>query len=228
MCPPLRASIVLRRQVVRNCCVPALLVLLAVLNAPAEAETWISMTPPTKRTHHTAVYSPTNDRMIIFGGQDISTARRDVWRLTFSPPVQWNPDTPTIAPIGRRFGHSAILRGGEVFVFGGTGDDTTYQDCWRYNDGGSWTSQATVGTPPSARAEHSAIYDPIRDRMIVFGGALVPFGHQTRCGSCRSNSIWTKLSPMRPAARQKSPCAPSTILGDRMVVYGGLSGSTTR
>ena len=35
----------------------------------------------------------------------------------------------------------------------------------------AWSALAPSGTPPSWRYMHSAIYDPVRDRMVVFGGS---------------------------------------------------------
>jgi hypothetical protein len=34
----------------------------------------------------------------------------------------------------------------------------------------AWTQLTPTGDGPGARSEHAAVYDPIRDRMILFGG----------------------------------------------------------
>ena len=46
-------------------------------------------------------------------------------------------------------------------------------DVWALSlgSGPAWTELVPAGTPPGARAGHSTIYDPVRDRMVVFGGA---------------------------------------------------------
>ena len=45
-------------------------------------------------------------------------------------------------------------------------------DVWALSLAGSpaWTQLAAEGTPPGGRYFHTAIYDPVRDRMVVFGG----------------------------------------------------------
>ena len=45
-------------------------------------------------------------------------------------------------------------------------------DVWALSLSGSptWAQLAPAGTPPGAWYGHSAIYDPARDRMVVFGG----------------------------------------------------------
>jgi hypothetical protein len=44
----------------------------------------------------------------------------------------------------------------------------------------SWDSLETSGTPPAPRGDHVAVYDPVRDRMLVHGGRAAnpnaPFG----------------------------------------------------
>jgi Kelch motif/Galactose oxidase, central domain len=57
-------------------------------------------------------------------------------------------------------------------MFGGTFGSTTVDEVKTMPAGGGpWASLATVGASPGPRREHCAIYDPIGDRMIVFGGS---------------------------------------------------------
>ena len=87
---------------------------------------------------------------------------------------------------------------------------------WRTHvDGGHahWPRGAT-------RTGHSAIYDPVRDRMVVFGGytyhdvwALKLAGDPT-CGS--SSPATPALKPLRPHRAIYDP------VRDRMVVFGGV------
>jgi len=58
-------------------------------------------------------------------------------------------------------------------------------DVWALSlgDAPGWTMLSSASPPPSPRKGHAAVYDPIRDRMIVFGGDL---------GSNQlSNEMWT-------------------------------------
>jgi len=45
----------------------------------------------------------------------------------------------------------------------------------------AWSALGPTGTPPTARYAHTAIYDPVRDRMVIFGGYD---------GSSYRNDVW--------------------------------------
>jgi hypothetical protein len=74
-----------------------------------------------------------------------------------------------------------------MVVFGGHGWGGTgfyyLNDVWALSLAGSpvWGKLTPNGTPPNARNGHSAIYDPVRDRMAVFGGG----------GAAGYNDLWT-------------------------------------
>jgi hypothetical protein len=59
-------------------------------------------------------------------------------------------------------------------MFGGGSYNNSYNDVWTLSldtkRGYAWESLATSGSNPIARSGHTAIYDPIHNRMVVFGG----------------------------------------------------------
>jgi hypothetical protein len=61
--------------------------------------------------------------------------------------------------------HRLVTHGGEVHP-------TMLADVWAASLDApvAWTQLTPTGTGPGARSEHAAVYDPIRDRMILFGG----------------------------------------------------------
>ena len=67
-----------------------------------------------------------------------------------------------------------------MIVFGG---GASLADLWALDLGGvpSWSALTSTGTPPTGRTGHTAIYDPVRDRMIVFGGSS---------GGVRLSDVW--------------------------------------
>ena len=79
----------------------------------------------------------------------------------------------TNPPPSGRSEHTAIYDPvrDRMVVFGGY-DGTLRNDVWALSLSGSpaWSALAPAGSPPSARYGHTAIYDPVRDRMVVFGG----------------------------------------------------------
>jgi len=207
----------------------------ALVPPPANAQNgiWKAVTPPTGRNQHTAIYDPVRDHMLIFGGNGDNVARRDLWALTLAAPPTWVPLMPTIAPIPRRWSHSAIYDPvrDRMIVFGGKDglfSPTIYQDTWAVGLAGvpTWTQLSPSGTPPSARFGHSAIYDPIRDRMIVFGGgATLGPTAEVWALTLSATPSWTQLTPAGPPPPVRSDhSAIYDPAGDRMIIFGGTSG----
>ena len=149
---------------------------------------WSSMTPsgtpPQARTQHTAIFDPVGRRMIVFGGHTVGrpfpppwAPLNDVWQLALdvSPPL-WSPLVPLGAPPPARSKHTAILdlAQSRMIVFGGRdASGALLNDVWALSLTGTptWSQLAPMGTPPSPREEHSAIYTVTpTPRMIVYGG----------------------------------------------------------
>ena len=142
------------------------------------APTWIQLTPsgtpPTARRGHVAVYDPAGDRMVVFGGRDNSSYFDDIWALTLSGTPTWSEITPAGARPSPRSGHSAILDSGRLrmVVFGGFDNTGTKDDVWALSLVGTpaWSDLLSPDSPRFPRSGHSAAYDPVLDRMVVFAG----------------------------------------------------------
>src|SRR5262245_50766971 len=90
----------------------------------------------------------------------VRTAAEDgVWIDFFPPPGRSGPAAIYDPPRAR------------MVVFGGY-DGNYRNDVWALSLSGSlaWTELTPAGNPPSGRYGHAVIYDPLRDRMLVFGG----------------------------------------------------------
>jgi hypothetical protein len=155
--------------------------------SPAWQELTPTGTPPSARANLSAVYDPSSNRLIIFGGNtstanppDPSARVNDTWILSSvigSGTPSWSQLSTTIAPPARA-GHSAVFdsANNRMIVFAGAGtDNTVRKDVWILTNAGaaspSWAEYLT-GTPqPSARASHAAIYTGTgKNRMVIFGG----------------------------------------------------------
>lgn len=204
----------------------------------ASTPSWTDITPaagstPGARGSESAVYDPVGDRLVTFGGQSAAGIEGDTWELPFTGTPQWNPLVgfpPSPAP---RSQHSAVLDPlrDRLIVFGGNwGGD--YDDLWSLSLAGTptWGPLLAGGTPPGARYDHSAIYDPVRDRMIVFGGMSNGF---------RMNDVWElslsrapSWSALMPAGPPPSPRyqhdAVYDAVHDRMIVFCGLDATGDR
>jgi hypothetical protein len=181
---------------------------------------------PWPRYAHSAIYDPIRNRVILFGGDD-GARENDTRALSLSDPPRWDIIEAEGEPPAQRYRHSAVYDPvrDRMIVFGGK-DSTLLNDAWALDLSGTsrWSRLDVAGTPPSPRYGHTAIYDPVRDRMIVFGG---DDGH--RCNDTWALDLsgpptWSRLSPtgLLPTGR-RSATAVYDPRRDRMVVLGGHS-----
>ena len=193
---------------------------------------WTELTPtgalPSGRNGHGAIYDPIRDRMIICGGVSASYLL-DVWALSLAGTPAWADATPTGTPPSWRYGHSAIYDPvrDRMLVFGGY-DGSYLNDVWGLSLAGvpTWTSLTPAGTPPTARYQHAAIYDPVRDRMLVFGGYDGGERNDVWALSLAGAPAWTELTPAgAPPSGRDSHSATYDPVRDCMVVFGGYDGS---
>ena len=193
--------------------------------------------PPLARSGHTAVYDPVHDQMVVFGGYNSGYfGLNDTWVLTLGPDPAWKRlYSPVSVPVpGGRWSHAVIWDPGrnQMVVFGGiiNGQPDFWNDTWVATLGDSvwWTRLQPVGTPPSVRGGHTAIYDPVRDRMVVFGGSAWSnmFYNDVWVLSLGLTPTWTQLLPGGTLPSQRSGhAAVYDQARDQMVVFGGSSAS---
>lgn len=198
---------------------------------------WRQLTPsgslPIGRYNHTAIYDPVRDRMVVFGGWRLYSQLGDTWALSLAS-LQWTQLTPTGASPASRDSHCAVYDPvrDRMIVFGGHGQPQTiwYTDTWALSlQSPSWTQLATSGTPPSAVDRQIAIYDPLRDRMVVWGGArsdFSSFSDQTWSLALSGVPEWNLLVPDGdgPSPRNNGSGAYDPA-HDRIVLFGGIWGN---
>ncbi|KAL2610662.1 hypothetical protein R1flu_029235 [Riccia fluitans] len=69
-----------------------------------------------------------------------------------------------------RSSHTATVVGKKVYVFGGSGEKTTFNDVHILDtDTSTWSTPTVLGEPPSPRYSHSAVLVN-DDRIIIYGG----------------------------------------------------------
>lgn len=176
----------------------ALIFLMFVAVARAQSPSWTALSAtggPSTDVGSSVVYDHASNRLILFGGVISSpccTSNNDVWILTnangssggASTWIKLDPATPNGAPSPRTF-QSAVYDSAHnlMIVFGGGQSDancgyfcTMYNDVWVLTNanglGGTstWMPLDVSGPVPAPREGHTAIYDPVNNRMIVFGG----------------------------------------------------------
>lgn len=196
-------------------------------------------TPPTPRKGHTAVVVRSVDSIFVFGGKDQTGLLNDLYALKatgFTP--AWARLSPRGTPPSLRAGHAMILvpSRNRILVFGGyTPAGRCLNDLWALDSlasGGHWYQLTPAGTPPSPRAENSAVYDSVFDRMIVFAGrdsASNPLADLWALDSVSTgNGRWRQMSPSGtpPSARFDHSAAYNPFVSPRtMTVFGGRNSS---
>jgi len=111
-----------------------------------------------------------------------------------------------------------------MVVFGGSSDGTIFGDMWALTLTGTpaWTEITPGGASPGPRTGHSMIYDPIGQKIWMFGGSN---------GAANRNDLWTLNLTGAPAWTQVSTSSSPPVrrghtavydsAGRRMIVFGG-------
>jgi hypothetical protein len=96
--------------------------------------------------------------------------------LSFTPGPTWTKILPTGTPPAPRFAAAVVhdpLRG-RLLVSGGTDFESYFADTQALTffsgTAAGWSPVTAPGGTPTARSDHKAIYDPVSDRMLFFGG----------------------------------------------------------
>jgi hypothetical protein len=139
-------------------------------------ERWIDLSSggprPVERCLLTGAHDQLGDRMIIYAGQRAGHLE-DTWAFDLEKNAWTEIKNPVIPP-GRFF--SAMVYQPEkrrAILFGGRNNSLgSLDDTWILNlNGDRWERLAVEGDlKPAARSGHTAVYDPVGRRMLIFGG----------------------------------------------------------
>lgn len=186
--------------------------------------------PQLARGDAAAIYDPANDRVVVFGGSSPCQLFNDVWTLSMATPLRWTRLSPVgTAPLRRITTAVYDATRGRMLFFGGWSSDGYKNDVWELTLGATptWNELFPTGTPPVGRLAHGVIYDPVRDRLVVFGGRGKGVPPQLYSDFF---DTWELTLGRTPAWNQLSPVGapPSTTSGqafydpdaDQMVVIG--------
>ena len=213
-----------------------------------------AVTNPQARASHSAVYDSSTNRMIAFGGHFafFGTDQNDTRTLSnangISMPSTWTTLTTTGMSPAIRSSHRATYdqANNRMTIFGGENLVSTccpyvinsYNDAWVLSNANgvgtpNWTMLSPLGGPPAAREYHSAVWDSINNRMLVYGGGQFNYTTQsyTKFGDLwqLSNAnglggtpVWTELSQgcVTPGPRFLHTAAFDAA-NQRMILLGG-------
>jgi hypothetical protein len=202
-----------------------------------DGTSWTLVTPvagsaPGVREGHAVAYDLVARSMLVFGGLDVYTgtglAEDETWEWNGAA---WRDRTPRTGPPGRHDHAMAFdAARGRVVLFGGWsyagGSNPWMNDLWEW-DGVQWYPAAPVGPLPRGRLKHAMAYDPVAQRVVIFGGSgyepALPFPYP------KLNDVWDwdgtafrqrTTSGGPPAARESTSLAFDSARG-ALVLFGG-------
>ncbi len=184
-------------------------------------QTWemvnTSESPP-GLNYHAMVYDDENKVVILFGGvNDKSVPTNETWVYDGS---NWVNMRPSDAPSIRR-GHSMVYdsTSKQVILFGGIamkdGILKPVSDTWIYNYQSNTWKELNVTISPSPRHTAAMTFDPVRSRIILYGGNV---GYH----SDHNGDTWT-FDPLTQKWEEQYPEeVPTPLRGDFDMVYNPL------
>ncbi|XP_032514284.2 kelch domain-containing protein 4-like [Danaus plexippus] len=202
----------------------------------AAASEKILSQPPSARAYASLTPHPTNNELIMFGGEFHNGQQTEVYNeLLFFNPVTgvWRQVKAPGAPPPRS-AHQAIAlpsNKGELWIFGGEFTSPTetqfhhYKDLWCFSLAEKKWEKVIAPNGPSPRSGH---------RMVQLGRKLYVFGGYNDDGRecryfddlyqfCLDTRTWTKLTVSGRGPCARSACIMLPVGNEALIIYGGFS-----
>ena len=193
--------------------------------------TFIESQSPVDSYGSGTVYDPQLQKTIIFGGgtQDATEweVRDDMW-VYHSTGNIWNEIVLTNKPSARA-GHAMVYDdyNQKTILFGGwSGNVGLTNDTWIYDSQTNQWTEVFPNTAPEIRQSYAIYYEPIFQKIILFGGYKDLLPHYSDTWEYNySNNTWTELYPSNsPSGRYGSKMVYDPI-NQRAILFGGRSSS---
>jgi hypothetical protein len=194
--------------------------------------TWTDLTPsagpaPAARRTPNAAYDPANDRVVTWSGQGAgSTFFNDSWVFDLAT-SSWTQLAPAAPLPNIRYGVASVWdpMTSELVSFAGFTNMGRFQDTWRLDAAAeTWTDVTPAGTSPLQRCLHTASYDAVNHRMIMYGGQNMGPRDDIWAFDLTAHT-WTELTPsVRPLGRWFAASVYDAA-NHRLTVFGGDRGA---
>jgi hypothetical protein len=191
---------------------------------------WYWTGPTSANFGGSMVLDRAHDRTIAYGGTNWpdNYVRTDFWQYSFADPIGWNGvNTGGVAPPPRA-GHLAVWDDHHDRMLVLCGRDESHlptNTAYALQDSAdfmNWQRLTPSGSPPSPRAYAAGIYDPVGDRVLLFGGldgtGFLADLHQL---SLSSSPTWSTLSPSGGPTGRAGASAIYDAPHHRMILFGG-------
>lgn len=190
-------------------------------------QSWVSnFTPkgtiPSKRfAQCSAIYE---NLLIIFGGASATFTPSNVVTYNFLTNT-WTIRNYTAGGPFNRWGQSAVISGGQMYVYGGR--DSNYydwNDLYQYNISGETWSAVTPNGTPSQNGRYDTTAVLYLNGMYIFGGQNGKTYSQDFMKYSIPSNTWTTLSTLGATPSNRSGHTAVVNLNDEMVIFGGTNG----
>jgi N-acetylneuraminic acid mutarotase len=192
-----------------------------------DTNTWAQMSPPDSpaaRAYPSLVYDSKSDRVILFGGDNITTSFDDTWAYDYNNNT-WQQKNPASWPSGRHGAGTAYdAESDRIILFGGLNlqSGERFDDTWAYDYERDTWQQLSPAHHPTARAVYGNMYyDADIDRVILFGGEDYSGGLDDTWAYDYNTNTWEELSPVSRPSPRAGQFGAYDSQSDRVVIFGG-------
>lgn len=179
-------------------------------------------TVPVRYCHCTA-YLPAQRQVLIAGGRDSGGLVDSAYTLDLAT-LAWTKVDGTV-PTGA-IGCLAhwMPSIGRAIVFGGDGPGGVNSRTWSYDPAARTFTQLMPATSAAARRDPMSIFDPARNRIVLFGGAAAIRQRYLNDVATFDGTTWTTVpaAGTRPSARRYGASGLDAIRG-RWILFGGTN-----
>jgi cysteine-rich repeat protein len=176
-------------------------------------------TRPPARADAAIAYDPISQTVLLFGGQDATTVFNDTWQWNGT---SWLPLSPATQPPGMEGARMVYDRARALFVlYGGmaaNADASTLGRVWTY-DGVDWR-EVTPAVQPPPRRRAVFVYNPRRQRVLLFGGVL-PNGQILDDTWEWDGSGWEQRHPVQSPTPRYDASAVYDAAHGHVLLFGG-------
>jgi len=171
------------------------------------------------RTYPMMTFDSARGRTVLFGGANAAgNQSNETWIWDGNT---WSRANTARRPAPRmRAGFAYLPRIGAAVLFGGGNGSATFQDTWLF-DGQDWSQVSTTTTPP-ARWDTRAVYDSVRQTVLLHGGADVAYTQNLDDLWQFDGADWSLLTPSQQPGGEVGP-GPREDFG---IAFDGSSGRT--
>ena len=185
-----------------------------------------SASPPA-RSDYGAGYDPSIGKVVLFGGRNSTLdPLGDLW--TYDPATRaWESVEPKGGPAAR-WGPSLVYhpKSERMILFGGIGrmwEEMGFNDTWALDTHAQSWERLETDSSPTHRFHQAMVYDPVRDRMVLFGGSTG--GYSLILGDTWTLEIVTAKAKPTPAPARSSLAPISILLVGTLIVAASFVGA---